>query len=215
MNKQQGFTLIELLMVMVIIGLVVTLGIPNVVDVLKNNRIATSTNNFIAVLNYARGEAITQHDNRGVNITLEGKASNKFNKLVLWRDCTDTGASTDCPATRINTTNSATDNGSYQTTEVIRELLLDAPIFMTTSDWGKIDSTRMLPANTTAITTNNTLNFGADGRLSSTQTRYEFWICDNRKNEPITRLRLYRTGRVAVKKFYPSDDATEYAKCPN
>lgn len=221
MNKQQGFTLIELLMVMVIIGLMVTIGIPNIVDTLKNNKLATSTNNFLAVLSYARGEAITQHDNRGVNITLI-KSEERFAQAILWRDCTDTGATTDCPATGTNTAiRSTDDDGSYKVgsenteAEIIRELQFDAPIFMTSANWAKIDASRILPSSSTAITAANTLNFGADGRLSSTHDSFEFWLCDEREYEPVSRIRLYRTGRVLVKKYYASDNATEYATCPN
>jgi len=60
MKKQRGFTLIELLMALVIAAILLTVGVPSMRDLIRNNRLITATNMFVSTLNIARSEAIKQ-----------------------------------------------------------------------------------------------------------------------------------------------------------
>ncbi|MCU7817490.1 MAG: GspH/FimT family pseudopilin [gamma proteobacterium symbiont of Lucinoma myriamae] len=50
-----GFTLVELMVTLAVLGVLVTIGIPNMV---KNNRLLSTTNNIIAGIQAARAQAI-------------------------------------------------------------------------------------------------------------------------------------------------------------
>ncbi len=54
---QNGFTLYELLITMLIVGVVLTLGIPNMVNLTRNSRITTTSNDLHAAFQLARSEA--------------------------------------------------------------------------------------------------------------------------------------------------------------
>jgi type IV fimbrial biogenesis protein FimT len=58
MKTNAGFTLIELLMVVMIAGIVLTLGIPSFQESIRNNRLTVHANELIGALNLARSEAI-------------------------------------------------------------------------------------------------------------------------------------------------------------
>ncbi|MCB1919531.1 MAG: GspH/FimT family pseudopilin [Candidatus Competibacteraceae bacterium] len=58
MNRQRGFTLIELIITMAIAAIVLTVGVPSFQAMMRNNRAATYTNQFMSALNLARSEAI-------------------------------------------------------------------------------------------------------------------------------------------------------------
>jgi len=58
MKKFSGFTLIELMMTITILAVVLVVAVPNIRDMIVNNRLATQANNFIAALTVARSEAI-------------------------------------------------------------------------------------------------------------------------------------------------------------
>jgi type IV fimbrial biogenesis protein FimT len=58
MNKQYGFTLIELIITVTIVAIVLTIGVPSFQGMMRNNRVAAHTNDFLSSLNLARSEAI-------------------------------------------------------------------------------------------------------------------------------------------------------------
>ncbi len=53
-----GFTLIEMLIVIVILALFASLGVPSFVDTIRENRLVSQANSLVATLHYARSEAI-------------------------------------------------------------------------------------------------------------------------------------------------------------
>jgi type IV fimbrial biogenesis protein FimT len=57
MNRHSGFTLIELIVTAMLAMVLLTLGVPMFQDMIRNNRIAAHTNDFISSLNLARSEA--------------------------------------------------------------------------------------------------------------------------------------------------------------
>ena len=61
-----GFTLIELLVTITIMAILAAMAFPSFSYSLRNNRVGTQTNEFLAALNYARNEAVTR--GRGVSI---------------------------------------------------------------------------------------------------------------------------------------------------
>lgn len=51
--NSKGFTLIELLAIIVILGIIATITIPSIFNILENNRIKTEKNNAIILINAA------------------------------------------------------------------------------------------------------------------------------------------------------------------
>jgi type IV fimbrial biogenesis protein FimT len=54
----RGFTLVELIVTVAILGIVLTIAIPNFRDMLASNRMASQANDVIAALSLARSEAV-------------------------------------------------------------------------------------------------------------------------------------------------------------
>ncbi len=64
--KRNGFTLIELILTLFLAALVLTVGVPNFQETMRDNRMVTQTNALVTALNIARSEAIK----RSVRITV-------------------------------------------------------------------------------------------------------------------------------------------------
>lgn len=62
----RGFTIIELLVTVAVLAIVLSVGVPSFVDLIRNNRAATEANLFIGALSVARSEAIK----RGSRVTI-------------------------------------------------------------------------------------------------------------------------------------------------
>lgn len=58
MKKHSGFTLVELLIVLSIVGILITLGLPSTGTFLRGNQLVASTNELLSALHVARAEAI-------------------------------------------------------------------------------------------------------------------------------------------------------------
>jgi type IV fimbrial biogenesis protein FimT len=61
-KAQAGFTMLELMVTVVILGILLTIGVPSFQSVIRNNRIASSTNELVGALTYARSEAMKRGD---------------------------------------------------------------------------------------------------------------------------------------------------------
>ena len=62
-KKQIGFTLLELMIVMVIAGVLLSIGVPAYQAMRNNNCLVTNTNRLVATLQYARSEAAKRNSN--------------------------------------------------------------------------------------------------------------------------------------------------------
>lgn len=65
-SKIQGLTIVELLITFVIMGILVSIAVPNYRDMIQNRRAQTLSTEFVTDLAYARNEAIS----RGQPVTL-------------------------------------------------------------------------------------------------------------------------------------------------
>lgn len=59
-NQGQGFTLIELMVVIIIVAILLTIGVPSFEYVTTANRVSTEVNGLLGDLQYARSEAIKE-----------------------------------------------------------------------------------------------------------------------------------------------------------
>lgn len=57
-RKSQGFTLVEAMVAIVIVGILLTIGIPSMSNLINDTRTSSSVNEFVGALNVARSEAV-------------------------------------------------------------------------------------------------------------------------------------------------------------
>ncbi len=85
LTNKKGFTLIELLVTIAITAVLTGLAVPSFKESIKNNRLATTINDFMATLNFARSEALK----RGLSITVRKVDDDSFTKrssTANWED---------------------------------------------------------------------------------------------------------------------------------
>lgn len=63
MNSSKGFSLIELIIVVVIIGIIATIGVPSYQGMMERGRITSASNNLLGAMQLARSEAATRRTN--------------------------------------------------------------------------------------------------------------------------------------------------------
>ncbi len=78
-HRHKGFTLLELLVAVVVLGVVLTLGVPAFTQFVQTNRMASDVNDLIATLHSARTEAIKRKTLAGANAAVSICASADWN----------------------------------------------------------------------------------------------------------------------------------------
>lgn len=73
-NKNAGFTLIELMVIVVVLVITLSLAVPAVQEVIKNNRVTGQTNELIALISFARSEAIRRNETVTVHLASQDGA---------------------------------------------------------------------------------------------------------------------------------------------
>jgi type IV fimbrial biogenesis protein FimT len=60
-NCQRGFTLFELLVTILVMGVLFGIGVPNLLEFSRNNRMTATANDMLTSIMMARSEAVKQH----------------------------------------------------------------------------------------------------------------------------------------------------------
>jgi type IV fimbrial biogenesis protein FimT len=86
--RQSGFTLIEAMVTLSVVAIVIAMAAPNFSAMIANNRLATSTNEFVAAVAYARNVAITRKRNTAISAIAPGDAGNEWGAggWLVWAD---------------------------------------------------------------------------------------------------------------------------------
>ena len=84
MTKTRGFTLAELMMTLAVATILVTVGMPSMQDLIRNNRLTAATNLFVSSLNIARSEAIKQGRNATVCVSDTQNSCSGSNWRLGW-----------------------------------------------------------------------------------------------------------------------------------
>jgi len=61
MKKSSGLTIIELMITLVVLGVLLAIGLPDMRDFIVSNRLSSDVKGFVGLVNYARSEAITRN----------------------------------------------------------------------------------------------------------------------------------------------------------
>jgi len=202
MNRKThlGFTLIELMLVVAIIAILATIGLPQLSDYLKNNRLTTQVNALVATLNFARGEAITRNTNVFVTALNAGNTDNEWGSgWEIWVDGRTDGG---CDANVLDGKKTVTDDCD----EVLR--VLDYSVQAKNSGFPQIDVEQTLATTSMASLyveeplAAKTLVFRGDGTLalvaSANNSQLDFRVCDDRTGERGRHLVAGRLGRVRL-----------------
>lgn len=90
--KITGFTLIELMVTVVIVAILVTVGVPSFIDMVKNNRISSQASDFTTALMLARSEAVR----RGSIVCVKRKGTTAGSWNAGWDVFPETSGETNC-----------------------------------------------------------------------------------------------------------------------
>ena len=61
-NRNAGFSLIELMVTVVVLAITLSLAVPAMQELIKNNRVTGQTNELLSMISFARNEALRRND---------------------------------------------------------------------------------------------------------------------------------------------------------
>jgi type IV fimbrial biogenesis protein FimT len=134
-DKQGGFTLIELMFTIFVMAILLGIGVPSFREFRQASRMAASTNNLLADLNFARSEAIKRRQPVTLCRSSDGATCeaglDPFSEWIVFLDSTEAAAVVDDPLTVADETAAAigAGNGVVDDDEpVIRTGAFDAQV---------------------------------------------------------------------------------------
>lgn len=74
-SAQSGFTLYELLVTVMVMGIILSIGVPNFLEFTRNNRMAAASNDLLSALTLARTEAVKRKQPVTVCASLNAQAA--------------------------------------------------------------------------------------------------------------------------------------------
>jgi type IV fimbrial biogenesis protein FimT len=128
--RQHGFTLIELMFTILALGVLLGVGVPNFVDLMRNSRMVSATNDILSDFNLARSEAVK----RRVPVTLcksqngtacDGDATDPFLSWIVFVDDADPAAAS------ANDGNGVVNTGE----EILRRREIHDSLTVTVNGW--------------------------------------------------------------------------------
>jgi type IV fimbrial biogenesis protein FimT len=100
-RKSDGFTIIELMITILVLAVLISLGAPNLYQMIVNNRLTTEVNSLVAGLQYARSEALR----RNTVVTIGASSTDWSSGWNVWID-TDADNAVDGTETLLRSQNS-------------------------------------------------------------------------------------------------------------
>ncbi len=94
-RKVSGFTLIELMVTVAVLAILVAIALPSFKNMIRSGRIATTTNEMLASLSFARVEAIKNAHGAGVCASTAGSSCDGEDwgsGWLIWADSNGNGA---------------------------------------------------------------------------------------------------------------------------
>jgi prepilin-type N-terminal cleavage/methylation domain-containing protein len=180
-KKIQGFTLVELLVTLAVVAVVMTMGLPEMANYLRNNRMSVQANHFIAVMNFARAQAISR--NQEIFVTSLAKNNNNYWEQG-WQVWVDGHAG--CASTA--------PNGKQEACEVLRDFSLDSAKLKGPTNLSAISYAKL----TDDTIKSRTFSFnGGNGSLNITNDM-SFYVCNAESKYEGREIVLRPTGRLRV-----------------
>lgn len=180
-RNQKGLTLIEVVIVMAIAAILVLAGLPGLQTYLMDSKLTSQTNSWIAIVNYARSEAIMHGGD--VYVTANTVNNDEWGGgWQIWREPT--------------LPNGLLDD---EDTELLKEISLKDGITITgPNGYANQNLSSLLAGDLKA----RTLVFRSNGAFLSTQSA-KFSITDNRSNhtgpDAGMCIEIQRTGRLVMR----------------
>ena len=154
MRKSCGFTLIEMMIVIALIAVIASYGIPQFNSMMQNGRISTQVNQLQGMMQLARSEAVTNRVRSGVCASTDQatcNTSNWENGAILFHDVDEQGdKDASDPVIRVMpaVTNGNTIRGINGVISFLKDGTLNTAAMLAICDTRGADSSRQVRLNT-------------------------------------------------------------------